>query len=87
MPLFLPPVSFRAAGGTAICVPVNRLCFRDGVDLVRETADICLASEPKPLRMVFRVHLMMQAGVMGLVVIDVIKKIHDKTFPLDGASF
>lgn len=32
--------------------------------------------------MVFRMHFMVQAGVEGLVVIDVIKLIHDKTFPL-----
>lgn len=32
--------------------------------------------------MVFRMHFMVQAGVVGLVVIDVIKLIHDKTFPL-----
>ena len=80
-------MSFRAAGGTAICVPVNRLCFRDGVDLVREVADIGLALDSKSFRVLLGVHLMMQAGVVGLVVIDVIKKIHDKTFPLDGASF
>ena len=36
--------------------------------------------------MVFRMHFMLQAGVVGLVVIDVIELIHDKTFPLDGAS-
>ena len=43
--------------------------------------------DSKSFRVLLGVHLVMQAGVVGLVVIDVIKKIHDKTFPLDGASF
>ena len=30
----LPPVSPGAAGSTAICVPINRFCLRDGIDLI-----------------------------------------------------
>lgn len=74
----LPPVSFRAAGGAAIRVPIDRFCFLDGVDLVREIADIGLASNSKPLRMILRVYLVMQARVVSLVIIDVVKLIHEK---------
>ena len=79
-------MSSGTAGSTAICVPINRLCPRDGIDLIREVANIGLASDSEFLRMVFRMHFMVQAGVVGLVVIDVIELIHDKTFPLDEAS-
>ena len=30
----LPLVSPGAAGSTAICVPINRFCLRDGIDLI-----------------------------------------------------
>lgn len=79
-------MSSGTAGSTAICVPINCLCPRDGIDLIREVANIGLASDSEFFHMVFRMHFMVQAGVVGLVVIDVIELIHDKTFPLDGAS-
>ena len=71
-------MSFRAAGGAAIRIPVNRLCFRDGVDLVREVADIGLASDSKTFRVLLGVHLVMQTGVVGLVIVDIVELIHDK---------
>ena len=74
-------MSSGAAGSTAICVPINRLWPRDGIDRIGEVANVGFASDSEFLRMVFCMHFMVQAGVVGLVVIDVIKLIHNKTFP------
>ena len=82
----LPPVSLRAAGGAAIRVPVNRFCLRDGVDLIRVITDIGLASDSKSFRVLLGVHLVVQAGVMSLIIVDIIMLIHFCSFLLDEAS-
>ena len=74
----LPSVSLWATGSAAIGIPINSFCFFDGIILIRVITDKGLATNPKLLRMFFRVHFVMQTRVAGLVVIDIVELIHDK---------